>query len=157
MLTCKHIEFDEIIKKNGTSILDENYLLTKNEKKLYIFDLDNTLYLREVYYDGEYHKYIKDILLRLYNSGKILCMASHNNSVNYYLREMGVSHLFTHVIGEYPRNKGHMVEEILGLTGMNKTDTIFFDDIHYNIKDVSDVGVESYHITSNMGILEIFI
>jgi HAD superfamily phosphatase (TIGR01681 family) len=153
----KHNEFLEKIKNVGDNFVYENYLLTATEKKLYIFDLDDTLYLRCTTDYTILHKYIKEIIRKLHKAGKILCIASHNTSVEYCLKELDIHHLFTYIIGEYPRNKGNMILEILEYTNINKDDAIFFDDLYKNIQAVSDLGVDSYHIKSNLGILEKFI
>jgi HAD superfamily phosphatase (TIGR01681 family) len=145
------------IIKNNKNIIDEKYLLTPNNKQLYIFDLDDTLYLRTMrgYCDiDEFHKYIKDIIFKLYKSGKILCIASHNKNVKYCLEKLDILDLFTYIIGEYPRSKKTMVLEILDNMKITSDQAVFFDDLIKNIKDVSELGVESHWLKYNLGILE---
>ena len=126
-------------------------------KKLYIFDLDNTIYLRKVKSHSQtyYHNIIKDTLLQLKTNGKTLCLASHNVNCIYCLKTMNIYHLFDYIIGEYPRSKDTMVIEILDKTGYKKNNVIFFDDLLKNINIVSNIGINCYLIKSKFGILEI--
>jgi len=151
--------------KNDKYIINENYLLNNN-KRLYIFDLDDTLYLRTLRglinnYDNycdididKLHEYIKEIIYKLHESNKILCIASHNPCVKYCLNKLGILHLFTYIIGE-KRNKKSMVLEILNHTQIAYDEAIFLDDLIDNIKDVSELGLESHFLGSNLGILEL--
>jgi HAD superfamily phosphatase (TIGR01681 family) len=125
-------------------------------KKLYIFDLDDTIYLRKVNKTSQYdyHKLIRKVLTSLKKEGKVLCMASHNLDPISYLEELGVYHLFDYIIGEYPRKKDSMVLEILERTGYEKQDVIFFDDMDWNTEPVSKMGIDCYLIKSRLGILE---
>lgn len=153
----KNISELSAIIENNKNIIDEKYLLTPNNKQLYIFDLDDTLYLRTMrgYCDiDKFHKYIKDIIFKLHKSGKILCVASHNKNVENCLEKLGILDLFTYIIGEYPRNKKTMVLEILDNMKMTGDQAVFFDDLIKNIRDVSELGVESHWLESNLGVLE---
>lgn len=118
------------------------------DKKLHIFDLDDTLILWK-HRSPDYERKVKEMLIKLKNSGKILALASHNRSPRFYLVRMGVNELFDIVIGEYPRDKDNMVQKILQETGCDIKDAIFYDDQMHNIEKVKALGVESYHVKEN--------
>jgi FMN phosphatase YigB (HAD superfamily) len=113
-------------------------------KQLYIFDLDDTLYLRTPMYSSRilYEECLKRCLLKLKNNNKILAIASHNSNPEKYLHKMGILHLFSYIIGEYPRQKDTMVAEILQHTGVSIQNTVFFDDLEQNCYIVSKMGVD---------------
>jgi FMN phosphatase YigB (HAD superfamily) len=134
--------------------MTQKYLF--EHKKLHIFDLDDTLYLRQLTsYEDEIRSRInmKIMLEELKKDGKILAMASHNTNPRYCLNQMQCSHLFDIVIGEYPRPKDSMIREILEKTGCNKEEAVFYDDMEYNIKLVSQMGIDVYHVKTKYGII----
>ena len=113
------------------------------EFKVYVFDLDDTLYLHtndDLDYKREYHIKVKDYLTELKNCNKILCVATHNSNPKRYLKEIGLDNLFEHIvyelkdlnscynkISEYTSKKD-MITEIMRKTGYKKNKIIFFDD-----------------------------
>lgn len=120
------------------------------EKRLHIFDLDDTLYLRNRIEDtDEYHAQVKKMIKDLKKDGKIIAMASHNSNPHYYLSNMGIINYFDIIIGEYPREKDDMVNEILLQTGCDVTEAVFYDDQKYNIDIVGNLGVTVYHVPRN--------
>lgn len=131
-------------------------------KKLFIFDLDDTLYLRnKKKLSGinnnhhelcEYTKKITEILKKIKQQDKIITMASHNRNPKYILAKLGILDVFSIIIGEYPRKKDTMVMEILEKTGCSKDDAIFFDDHPEHIIDVKNIGVDTYFVESMHGI-----
>jgi HAD superfamily phosphatase (TIGR01681 family) len=126
-------------------------------KKLYVFDLDNTLYLWEVKKNIQelYSKQLKQYLAELHNKGAVLAIASHNTNPKRYLRYMDIDNLFTHVIGEYPRSKDTMLAEILLSTGIKHYDTVFFDDMQKNLDLVAKMGIECYKADDIWGISDV--
>jgi HAD superfamily phosphatase (TIGR01681 family) len=68
--------------------------------KVFVFDLDDTLYLHRVNYDYriEYTKKIREFLQSLRDMGKILCLATHNKSPYHYLNKMDISELFDEIV-----------------------------------------------------------
>jgi HAD superfamily phosphatase (TIGR01681 family) len=135
--------------------------------KVFVFDLDNTLYLHKVdsVYSTNYHKDVKEFLENLKTKNKILCIATHNKLPNYYLNKIGILHLFDHIIyekrdvnpylnsiDEYT-GKDEMIQEIIDKTKCKKEEIIFYDDADYNIKKVENFGVKSIKIDDNIGIV----
>lgn len=122
--------------------------------KVYIFDLDDTLYLRKV--DDEYKKNYEyeliKFLTKLKNNNKILGVASHNISPRYFLRMMNIDTYFDYIIGEYPRKKSNMIVEILKNINKVKEDVIFFDDLDSNIIECNENGIKSIKIDPRKGI-----
>ena len=126
--------------------------------KVYIFDLDNTLYLREV--DPDYkiiYEYELIIFLNnLKKNNKILAIASHNTIPRYYLEKINICNYFDYIIGEYPRSKYCMIEEILKNIKIDKcitkNDVIFFDDLNSNIKNCQENGIKSIKVDPKKGI-----
>lgn len=134
--------------------------------KVFVFDLDDTLYLHRVdlSYRLEYTQKIKEFLYTLKQQGKILCLATHNRSPYYYLNQMEIYDLFHEIIYEkkdvHPRhnsiyeytNKKDMIQEILDKTNTSIADVIFFDDVHYNIDEVRSLGIETVIVSPKKGI-----
>lgn len=135
--------------------------------KIFVFDLDNTLYLHNVdtIYSDRYHKDVKVFLQNLKNKNKILCIATHNKNPNNYLDKIEISHLFDYIIYEKKNvhpylnsiheytGKDEMIQEIIDKTKCKKEEIIFYDDADYNIKKVENFGVKSVKIDDNIGIV----
>lgn len=134
--------------------------------KVFVFDLDNTLYLHSVDYSyrQEYTQKIKEFLQFLKSEGKILCLATHNRQPYYYLNIMEIYDLFhevvyeqkdvtprSHTIYEYT-NKKEMLQEIIEKTNTSNEEVIFFDDVHYNLKEVKSLGIETVYVSPYKGI-----
>lgn len=125
--------------------------------KVYVFDLDNTLYLWDVSknYKLEYEYKLVKFLKDLKENNNILAIASHNTSPRYYLRKMNLSNYFDYIIGEYPRKKSDMIIEILkNIVTMEytKKDVIFFDDLDYNIRECRENDIISIKVDPVKGI-----
>jgi HAD superfamily phosphatase (TIGR01681 family) len=135
--------------------------------KVFVFDLDDTLYLHRVNveYREEYTIKIRNFLNSLKKSGKILCLATHNKSPSHYLHEMKIYDLFHEIIYEtrdvnpYKNsifeytNKKDMIQEILEKTNVTNEDVIFFDDHSYNINEVQSIGIQSVYVSPKTGII----
>lgn len=138
-----------------------------HDYKVFVFDLDNTLYLHSVDYSyrQEYTQKIKDFLQNLKDNGKILCLATHNTAPYYYLSRMDIHDLFQEIIYEtrdvHPSlnsiydytNKKDMIQEIIDKTNVSTQEVIFFDDVCYNINQVKSLGIESIHVSPKKGIV----
>ena len=134
--------------------------------KIYVFDLDNTLFLHnsDYEYSSNYHKRVMEFLQVLKAQGKILCIATHNKNPEYYLKQIHIFDLFDYIIYERKNvccffnsiedytGKNEMIEEILDLTKCKKEEVIFFDDADYNIKRVEMIGVKSVKVCDQKGI-----
>lgn len=155
--TRKHINYN---------LTEEKYKVT-SKYKVYVFDLDDTLYLRtneNVHYKKEYHIKVKKYLQKLKTRNKIICLATHNKNPKKYLKEIGIEHLFDHVVYELKNvnsnvNKIHeytskrsMLMEIMKKTGYKKHNVIFFDDSDYNIDQVQSIGVKSIKVSRINGL-----
>lgn len=138
-----------------------------HDYKVFVFDLDDTLYLHNVEYSyrEEYTQKIRDFLQHLKDNGKIVCLATHNKSPYYYLSRMDIYNLFHEIIYEKkdvnPKynsiyeytNKKYMVQEIIDKTNVSTQDVIFFDDVYYNINEVKSLGIESIRVSPTTGIV----
>jgi HAD superfamily phosphatase (TIGR01681 family) len=138
-----------------------------DDYKVFVFDLDNTLYLHKVNqkYREMYSIRIRKFLNLLKNNGKIICLASHNKSPYYYLHNMDIYDLFHEIIYEKRdvnpcknniyeyTNKKDMIQEILEKTKVTNKDVIFFDDQYYNINEVKSLGIESVYVSPKIGIV----
>lgn len=137
-----------------------------HDYKVFVFDLDDTLYLHRVdwEYRQEYTQKIREFLQCLKDQGKILCLATHNRKPFYYLNKMDMYDMFdeivyekkdvspwSHSIYDYT-NKKDMIQEILDKTNTSITDVVFFDDVHYNINEVKSLGIEAIRVSPITGI-----
>ena len=143
---------------NISSVLDKY--------KVFVFDLDNTLYLHNVdyYYNKEYVRKVKIFLDILKTNNKILCIATHNkepysilgkmNMINYFdeiIYEKRNVSPWTHYISEYT-NKKEMLYEIINKINVSVNEVVFFDDVDYNINEVQSIGVKSIKVSPVTGI-----
>lgn len=134
--------------------------------KIFVFDLDYTLYLHKVdYYSREYHRKIRNFLLYLIDNGKILYIATHNKTPESYLDELNITNLFSGIIKELMdvcpikngiedyTSKKDMIYEILSKESNSvMDDIIFFDDNSYNIDVVSSIGAKCIKVDETKGI-----
>jgi HAD superfamily phosphatase (TIGR01681 family) len=131
-------------------------LININSYDLYVFDLDNTLYLDYVTkeYKIEYEAKLKNFLTQLKNNNKKLAIASHNSYPYYRLNKIGIFDYFDYIIGEYPRKKSNMINEILEklVSADSKSRTIFFDDLVSNFTDCTNNGIQSILVNPKKGI-----
>jgi HAD superfamily phosphatase (TIGR01681 family) len=134
--------------------------------KVFVFDLDNTLYLHNV--DAMqrkiYNEQVKVFLENLKSSGKILCIATHNKNPTIYLDALKITSLFHHIILEKKNvspwfntihdytGKDEMINELMSEIGCTKKEIIFFDDSVYNIDKVKSIGVDSILVSEKTGI-----
>jgi HAD superfamily phosphatase (TIGR01681 family) len=135
--------------------------------KVFVFDLDDTLYLHkvDVEYREEYTIKIREFLNLLKDSGKIVCLATHNKSPYHYLYKMDIYDVFHEIIYETRdvnpnknsileyTNKKDMIQEILEKTNVTNEDVVFFDDHSYNIDEVKSLGIESVYVSPKTGII----
>lgn len=124
---------------------------TYKDKAIHIFDYDYTLYNEKRSY--KYHIYLLKKLWELKSMGKCLAIASHNFKAKQYVKNIGFEFLFDIYICEYPRSKDTMITEILTKMGYKVEDAIFYDDLKSNIEDVSKLGVVSYLVDRQVGIV----
>lgn len=134
--------------------------------KVFVFDLDNTLYLHDAdsNYRNEYSEKIKDFLNQLKQKDKILCIATHNKHPNTILNRMHIYHYFDEIIYEKRNvvpwinnireytNKKEMLMEIKMKLDVSNDDIIFFDDVDYNVKEVSSIGIQSIKVSPIKGL-----
>lgn len=141
-------------------------LINSNLYKVFVFDLDDTLYMRNFKGDvTTYNLNLINFLEKLYNrNDTILCIATHNYRPNILLTKLNIQHLFTHIISE---NKMHfesdsiqnytckikMMNEIIEKTKCKKDDIIFFDDSTFNINKINSMGIKTVLVSVDTGIL----
>jgi HAD superfamily phosphatase (TIGR01681 family) len=135
--------------------------------KVFVFDLDNTLYLRraDLIYRKSYNIKIKQFLKFLKDNGKIVCLATHNKSPYKYLFEMDIYDIFQEIIYETRNvslskntireytNKKDMIQEILQKTNVSNNDIVFFDDVYYNINQVNSLDIDVVLVSPEIGII----
>lgn len=160
---------EEIIK--GDIKVDKQINTDKQLKdyKIFVFDLDDTLYLHNVNKDyvKVYHKKVKNFLDYLKDNNKILYIATHNFNPDLYLYRMKISQLlFDGIIKEtkdvnpesnsiidYTSKKDMILEILNKQPNLTKDDIIFFDDHIYNINEVNSINVKSIHVDKKKGII----
>lgn len=135
--------------------------------KVYVFDLDDTLYLhtnKDIEYKNEYHIKVKKYLQKLKKRNKILCLATHNSHPMTYLKRIGIEDMFDEIVYELKDLNAHvnkiseytskkeMITEIMKKTGYKKNKIIFFDDSDYNIDQVNSIGVKSIKVSRLLGL-----
>lgn len=149
----------DVAKKPKNSVIKSDY-------KVFVFDLDNTLYLHnaDVMHTQIYHEQVKVFLQNLKNDGKILCIATHNKNPIVYLDMIKITSLFHYIISEqknvYPSlnrideytGKDEMINELISKIGCTNEEILFFDDANYNIKKVESIGVKSILVSDQTGI-----
>jgi len=135
--------------------------------KVFVFDLDDTIYLHGLKSENDFHKNVRRNLEKLKNNNKKLYVATHNKDPFWYLRRLNILDLFEKVIYEQKdvspwinsiteyTSKADMINEILA--DLDPTcsldDIVFFDDNDYNIKDVSTIGVRSVLVDKVTGVV----
>ena len=101
------------------------------EKKIYVFDLDETLWDREKLYPDVY-----DIIRKLRSDGHKIFIASYNMEAPRVLEYFGIHKFFHGGAYQRGRSKFDMICEIMKYTGqINNIE--FFDDRPENIEEVS--------------------
>lgn len=159
-------EINKVNKKRRITKKKPKQTNQQSNFKIYVFDLDNTLFLHnsDYEYTDDYHKRVMEFLQGLKARGKILCIATHNKNPEYYLKRIRIFDLFDYIIHERKNvncfyntiedytGKNEMIEEILDLTKCKKEEVIFFDDADYNIKQVEMIGVKSVKVCDQKGI-----
>ena len=141
----------EPITKIDTDLGEKQFNI--NNFDLFVFDLDNTLYLHDtdINYRLHYEENLKNFLIKLKRDNKKLAIASHNRAPSYFLNLMGIYDYFDIIIGEYPRSKLDMIKEIQIKTNIQNDKIIFFDDLYSNIKECNQF-IESIHVNPFIGI-----
>ena len=136
--------------------------------KIFVFDLDNTLYLHNVdsIYSDKYHKKVVNFLMYLKDSNKLLYIATHNfnptkllNKINIepllfngIIKETKDVHPSLNSITEYTSKKDMILEILDKHIDLTNDDIVFFDDHNYNIKQVESINVKSIYVDELKGI-----
>lgn len=136
--------------------------------KIFVFDLDNTLYLHNVEqnYAEIYHKKVKNFLIYLKDNDKILYIATHNFNPDNYLNLINIPpllfngiiketkdvHPMINNINDYTSKKDMILEILDRQTNLTTDDIVFFDDHSYNIKEVEKINVKSIYVDDLKGI-----
>lgn len=140
--------------------------IIKSNYKVFVFDLDNTLYLHyaDEMYKQIYHEQVRVFLQTLKDNGKILCIATHNQKPHVYLDQLKITSLFDYIISEKKdlcallnsideyTGKDEMINELISKIGCTKKEILFFDDSKYNIKKVESIGITSIIVDGKTGI-----
>lgn len=132
--------------------------------KVFVFDLDDTLYLHKVNinYKEKYDEKVRAFLKELKAKNKILCILTHNRRPMMYLKSMKIDKFFDKIVFETkdifdkcitnytPKNE--MISIIIKEFKCNLNEIIFFDDNDYNIKQIESMGIESVKVSPKHGI-----
>ena len=156
----KYETLEDDITKRSIGINTDKQL---KDYKIFVFDLDNTLYLHNNE-NSSYHKKVKNFLVYLKDNNKKLYVATHNFNPVFLLDKLNITELFDGVIKETKNvnpmlnsimeytNKKDMILEILKDTDFTTEDVIFFDDHEYNITQVNSIGVKCIYVDDFKGI-----
>ena len=136
--------------------------------KIFVFDLDDTLYLHNVdkNYVEIYHKKVKNFLVYLKDNDKRLYIATHNFGPSSLLNRMDIPPLlfngiiketknvnpYINHINEYTSKKDMILEILDKNPEFTTDDVVFFDDHEYNIKEVESINVKSIRVDARKGI-----
>lgn len=135
--------------------------------KIFVFDLDETLFLSKVNlkYAEDYHKKIKVFLSYLKTNDKLLYIATHNRFPNGALNFLDINSILDGVIKEtrdvnpvandiedYTDKKDMILEILDNHKDLSTEDVVFFDDNDYNIKKVENINVKCVYIDNTVGI-----
>lgn len=135
-------------------------IINYNKYKIFVFDLDYTLFLHDNH-NSIYNDKIIELLTCLKNNNKILCIATHNRSPYEYLKKMQISEYFNYIVSEKKilcslfnsiedyTSKKDMLLEIIDNFKCNIEDIIFFDDSNYNILEVKSLGIKSIFVPNS--------
>lgn len=160
------IDFKERICRYE-DIQNRNQEEVNSDVKVYVFDLDNTLYLHDHTnkdYFNEYRLNLVKFLEKLTTENITLCIATHNKTPITFLDELNITNLFKHIIYEKKNvhpylntikdytPKSEMMKEIMTLTSCTYDKMIFFDDDMFNIRDVETLNIKSVLVCSKVGI-----
>lgn len=121
-------------------------LKSVNNRKLYIFDLDETLW------DGyQLYPNVLDILQELHIQGHLMYIASFNLDVPSVLKRLNITNLFHGGAYGQDRSKYKMIREIVSkvLENHRPVAVEFYDDLMSNVVDVhqkSNGNVRSVHV-----------
>ena len=136
----------------------------KINTKVYVFDLDDTLYMHIMHKPLDYHKKVKKFMKKIKDTGKKIAIATHNLRPESLLSQLDIKDLIDVVIKETrPVNswdntideytpKSDMLREIMSILKCKKKHMLFFDDSPYNIKKVRDFKVKSILVNPVLGI-----
>lgn len=177
MTTCqikhkyKKIKFQKletIYENNDSKDVGTSTDKQLKDYKIFVFDLDNTLFLHKVnsIKRQNYNRKLKNFLYYLKDNDKLLYIATHNFDPEPLLYKIDISSsLFNGIIKEtrdlHPglntieeyTNKKDMILEILNIhKNLSSKDVVFFDDYIYNIKQVESINVKSIYVKDLQGI-----
>lgn len=133
-----------------------------NNYKIFVFDLDYTLFLHENH-TKIYTDHIINLLTCLKNNNKILCIATHNRSPSEFLIKMRIRHLFNDIIYEtktlysfddveFFTPKKDMLIALMHKYNCQPNDIIFFDDNPYNVDQVESIDIKSILVSDKTGV-----
>jgi HAD superfamily phosphatase (TIGR01681 family) len=138
-----------------------------NRYKIFVFDLDNTLYLHnheDTDYVEKYHRDVKKAMIYLKENYKKIYIATHNSSPSYLLKILGIEsyldgviaekqdlHPFLNNIHEYTSKLSMIMEILENNPFCAPRDVVFFDDSIYNINQVKNF-VDSVYVDAKIGV-----
>lgn len=163
----KHTNYIINIKSDQKSHNKHTAVKNIKDYKIFVFDLDYTLYLHvHNDYTNDYHIKVKNLLAYLKDNNKHLYIATHHSSPNDLIEELKITELMNCVIKETKdfnycysiedyTSKKSMIVEILNRTenkDYTTDDVVFFDDNPYNINEVNECGVKSILVDGLKGV-----
>jgi hypothetical protein len=150
-------------------------------KKIFIFDLDDTLYLHhaDLSFKKEYHRNILTFLKDLKKDNKLICLVTYNVnpkrllndsiclfdyvyspkllSLSEYLNDhnIDIEHYTPWICNDKVtlcKDKSIVIKEILSKFNCESYQAIFFDDNKVHIKAVQKIGIETVLVNPLKGI-----
>jgi len=119
------------------------------KKKIYVFDLDNTLWNGKQLYPD-----VRAILTHLHENGAILYIASHNKRADKRCEQLGISHFFKCIVFGREHSKVVMVRNIMQLhPQLQPSEFVFADDQFINALHVAlYCSVPVVHVDEGIGL-----
>lgn len=157
-----------ILPTNAFCVKGTNTDKQLKDYKIFVFDLDNTLFLHKVdqIYSEKYHRKVGNFLNYLKDSDKLLYIATHNFNPDNYLNRINIQpllfdgiiketknvHPMLNHITEYTSKKDMILEILDKHKDLTKDDVVFFDDHMFNIKEVESINVKCVYVNESKGI-----
>ncbi|KAI8825172.1 uncharacterized protein EV422DRAFT_564506 [Fimicolochytrium jonesii] len=125
------------------------------DKRLYIFDLDNTLYLgrAERHRRLQYERRLLPFLNNLAAHGHLLAVATFNTDAEVLLLNMGIRSLFDSVVQTARATKSEMVSSICSKYPYIPTHNVhYYDDDYDSVMDVRALGIRATNVAPLTGV-----
>jgi len=124
--------------------------------KLHMFDLDDVLIKYDYITDNHilFDDTIK-ILEYIKNEGSISIAVTHNYEYDKILKRNEIYNYFDYIDCnfDYSNKKNNLTKMLLKYNTINISDITFYDDLSENVYSGKQLGIKSYKINPNKGLL----